>query len=145
LEHEFELILCHGETPSHDLATRARARLASNLYICYEPAETSTVTYAQSPIVSEVTHGQGLVCPGATVDTLDADGTPMPIGREGTIRIRTPGMCSGYVGDPEASKQIFRSGGFCPGDVGYTTSDGLLVVTSRKQSTPDAVRQNDAG
>jgi acyl-CoA synthetase (AMP-forming)/AMP-acid ligase II len=58
----------------------------------------------------------------------------MPVGREGRIRIRSPHVASGYVGDPDSTAQMFRDGAFYSGDLGRITSDGVLVITGREKT-----------
>ena len=48
---------------------------------------------------------------------LRADGTPADPGEPGSIRLRAPGMATGYIGDPTATARHFVDGWFVPGDV----------------------------
>ena len=43
-------------------------------------------------------------------------------------------MATEYVGQPEASAGVFRDGWFYPGDYGYVTQEGLLVVAGRLET-----------
>jgi len=43
-------------------------------------------------------------------------------------------MTTGYVGDPETTKALFRDGYFYSGDIGHLTPDGLLVITGREKT-----------
>jgi acyl-coenzyme A synthetase/AMP-(fatty) acid ligase len=84
--------------------------------------------------INETPGRAGYVVPPASVEAVDERGTPMAADTEGIIRLRTPYMASGYVGQPEASAQFFRDGWFYPGDYGYVTQDGLLVITGRLET-----------
>jgi acyl-CoA synthetase (AMP-forming)/AMP-acid ligase II len=54
--------------------------------------------------------------------------------RDGSLRIRSDHMASGYVGDPEATQAFFRDGYFYSGDIGHVTPEGLLVITGREKT-----------
>ena len=48
----------------------------------------------------------------------------------GAVGYVTPG-----VGNPEETKNAFRDGCFYPGDLGYLTRDGMLVVSGGRHKT----------
>ncbi|MBW3098436.1 AMP-binding protein [Pseudohoeflea coraliihabitans] len=59
---------------------------------------------------------------------------PVPDGAIGEFAVRTklPGIISpGYLGDPEATAQTWRSGWFHSGDSGYLDADGWLFFVDR--------------
>jgi long-chain acyl-CoA synthetase len=76
----------------------------------------------------------GFISPGVAVDIVDSEGRPLPVGQPGSIRIRSSQVARGYVGDPEATAQMFRNGSFYSGDLGYVTADGVLAITGREKS-----------
>ena len=53
-------------------------------------------------------------------------------GESGEILVHTPGMASGYLGDPELTAMRFRDGWFWTGDMGHMSADGALVVEGRR-------------
>ena len=55
----------------------------------------------------------------------------MPPGEIGEIRIRAPGMSTGYLDDERATARHFSDGWFRPGDLGTFTPDGVLIVYGR--------------
>jgi acyl-coenzyme A synthetase/AMP-(fatty) acid ligase len=134
LESTLEIIICQGARLSRELADRVRARMCQNLYTSYGSTETATAVFGPAEITSQIPGAVGYVCPGYSVDIVDSDGTVLPAGKEGSIRIRTPHLASGYVGDTEATAQMFRDGNFYIGDRGYMTNDGMLVLTGREKT-----------
>jgi acyl-CoA synthetase (AMP-forming)/AMP-acid ligase II len=42
-------------------------------------------------------------------------------------------MVDGYFGDPEQTRASFRDGYFHPGDLGYLSQDGMLVISGREK------------
>ena len=135
LECSLEFIICQGARLSRELSDRVRARLCQNLYTSYGSTETATAVYGPAEITSRIPGAVGYVCPGYSIDIVDADDKPLPVRQEGSVRIRSPHTANGYVGDPESSARIFRDGAFYIGDRGYMTVDGLLVITGREKTT----------
>ncbi|NYF09486.1 acyl-coenzyme A synthetase/AMP-(fatty) acid ligase [Leifsonia sp. AK011] len=80
----------------------------------------------------------GHVDQGSIVEVVDDDGSPVPTGTVGAIRHRSPGMAEGYLGNPEASAEVFRDGWFYPGDRGYFREDGGLTLAGRDSEVLNA-------
>lgn len=74
----------------------------------------------------------GVPAPGVEVEIVDAAGAPVPRGEVGEIRMRSDGMSTRYVDDPEATARHFRDGWFHPGDMGSMTEAGVLRFLGRK-------------
>ena len=130
----FDHIICQGAQLSPELSRRARARLCQNLFGSYGATETATIAFGPASLTVTVPGSVGYVQPGVTVESVDQDGTVLPRGRTGTLRVRTRHMVSGYVGDPESTREHFRDGYFYSGDIGHLTLDGLLVIADRERS-----------
>ena len=73
----------------------------------------------------------GVLEAGVEVRIVDERGTPLPPGEIGEIRIRAPGMATGYHDDPVATARHFRDGWFQPGDMASRTREGWLCVHGR--------------
>jgi long-chain acyl-CoA synthetase len=79
-----------------------------------------------------------------TYDTLSnrrigAVGRPPPgqevaIAPDGEILVRGENVSTGYWRNAEATKQIFRNGWYCTGDLGYLDPDGYLHFKGRKKN-----------
>ena len=134
LECSLKYIICLGARLSKELLLRAGARMCQNLYNSYGTTETSTIAFGPAHLVNHQPGAVGFICAGVTVEVVDREGRLLPRGSEGSLRIRSPHMARGYVGDPETTAQMFRGGAFCPGDVGSVNSNGMLVLTGREKS-----------
>lgn len=66
-----------------------------------------------------------------TVEIVDSDGTPVPVGVTGEIRVKNDQNFDGYPSDPEATANAVRDGWFYPGDSGRFLADGQLVHLGR--------------
>jgi acyl-CoA synthetase (AMP-forming)/AMP-acid ligase II/acyl carrier protein len=65
------------------------------------------------------------------VRIVDDAGRELPIGAEGEIVVRGPGVVRGYENDDDATREMFRGGAFHTGDVGKLDDDGYLSITGR--------------
>jgi acyl-CoA synthetase (AMP-forming)/AMP-acid ligase II len=126
-----DFILTSGASLSRSLSERVRARMCTNLYSTYGATETGGVAVAPAHAVAGTPGAVGFVAPGGAVEIVYEDGTALPAGREGSVRIRTPQMVAGYVGRGAESETAFRGGWFYPGDIGCMREDGMLVVLGR--------------
>lgn len=80
----------------------------------------------------------GHVSHGSTIEVVDENDQPVPVGTVGRIRHRSPGMAHEYLGDPEATAKAFRDGWFYPGDLGFFREDGGLTLAGRESEVLNA-------
>ncbi|MFF1376600.1 class I adenylate-forming enzyme family protein [Streptomyces sp. NPDC058308] len=74
---------------------------------------------------------EGLPPEGMEIRITDADGTPLPPGTDGEVRLRGEAVCRGYL-DPAQSADVFDADGFLiTGDLGHLKKSGHLVLTGR--------------
>ena len=109
----------------------ARQRLCANIISRYGATETGFV--AAAPMLALQGHpgAVGFVDPQVEVQAVDADDNPLPPGSAGTLRVRSDGCATAYLGDPAASARVFRNGWVYPGDEGAVSPDGLLTIMGR--------------
>jgi malonyl-CoA/methylmalonyl-CoA synthetase len=69
--------------------------------------------------------------PGVDVRLVGDDGRPVPDGEPGEIQVRGPGVFSEYWDRPEATRDAFRDGWFCTGDVACH-EDGAFRILGRR-------------
>jgi acyl-coenzyme A synthetase/AMP-(fatty) acid ligase len=116
-----------GAAMSEALRERAEARLATVLLDFYGCNEAGFI----SVIRGRGARGIGSVIPGAAVEVVDDADRPLPPRQSGRLRVRSESMPSGYVGDAETTRRMFRDGWFYPGDVGILHDDRHLQVLAR--------------
>jgi acyl-CoA synthetase (AMP-forming)/AMP-acid ligase II len=134
LQCRLEYISYGGGLLPKPLIERVHARLCPHLYQVYGSVEAGVTTCDWASTLMPVPGAVGHGVPDVTVEIADADGQPLPAGREGKVRIRAPGMAHGYLLDEAASAEVFRDGFFHPGDLGYLTDDGMLVLVGREKT-----------
>ncbi len=101
----------------------------ARIFNVYGSTEVGAVGMVQV-IRPELVWKTAIVQPGASAEVIDDQGSPVPDGTEGIVRIRSSGMVSGYMkGSPDNNE--FRDGWFYPGDRGVFR-DGALCLTGRE-------------
>ncbi len=93
-----------------------------------------------SPVVSLCTlteHRAGTVgkpIRNAEIRIVDSVGQDLPVGEDGEILVRGPGVTKGYYKKPEESRRVIDGEGwFHTGDVGRLDDDGFLSITGRSK------------
>jgi fatty-acyl-CoA synthase len=85
----------------------------------------------QTNVNSYVDCGQPM--PGHEVEIRDPQGRRLPERRVGVIHVRGPSVMAGYLGQPEASRDVLSSDGWLnTGDLGYQVG-GSIHVTGRQK------------
>lgn len=76
----------------------------------------------------------GLPIPGNEFKICDFDtGAILPLGEEGEIRFRSPGMLKSYWNKPEATEEALGDGWLKTGDIGVIDEDGYLHYLGRRK------------
>lgn len=109
-----------------------RARISDALHIVYATNEGETLTRAEPLQLSQLPDTVGRPVAPIELQIVDDAGTPLPAGQTGEIRVRGPGIVTSYLDNPEASARSLRDGWFHPGDLGYLSDRGDLLLQGRK-------------
>jgi long-chain acyl-CoA synthetase len=124
-------IICGGSLLPPAIAREARLTLTPDIRLIYGSTESGTAALGHAAGLEDTPGQVGITPAGGIVDIVDDDGTPLPDGETGEIRVRGPRMIYGYLGDPEATAERFRDGWFYSGDLGRRLPDGRLVLEGR--------------
>lgn len=130
----FEAVFSGGSILTRSLSERVRARICSNLTKGYGSTEMGEVASMPSHFAPDISGAVGYLLPGIKVQVVDESDTPLPPSKEGIIRIDSETGVKEYLGDPEETARVFRNGWFYPGDIGYLTSENLLVISGRTKT-----------
>ena len=58
-------------------------------------------------------------------------GARLAVGEIGEVRVRSPQIMDGYLGEPELTAQVLWDGWYCTGDIGYVDERGYLTLLGR--------------
>ncbi len=123
-------VMLGGSRLEIGLISEVRAQLCPNVICTYGSTELGAVAFGPASAMREIDGATGFVIPGEVIEIVDKDGTPLPSGEEGIVRIKSQNIDSYFVPTAEDT-EIFKDGWFYPGDIGKLMEDGLLVITGR--------------
>jgi acyl-CoA synthetase (AMP-forming)/AMP-acid ligase II len=114
---------------------RLRARTGQVIVERYGMTET-LITTAVPAGCRDRAGTVGRALPGVTLEVVDDEGGGLPADGEtlGELRVRTPSMFDGYLGDPGATGAAWRDGWFLTGDMGTIDADGFVRIAGRRSS-----------
>ena len=93
----------------------------------------SAVIISNNPYGARRVGSVGRPVPGCEVSILDDSGAMLPVGQDGEICARSPGMMSGYWHAPDSASTVLAGGWLHTGDIGHLDADGYLYVVDRKK------------
>jgi acyl-CoA synthetase (AMP-forming)/AMP-acid ligase II len=115
---------------SPELMTRAEEAYGAPMLEAYGMTEASHEMAANPLPPLERRPGTVGVPTGAEIRILDGDWEMVPEGVAGEVAIRGPGVTPGYLENPQANAESFRTGWFRTGDLGVM-EDGYLRLIGR--------------
>ncbi|MEO8487008.1 MAG: class I adenylate-forming enzyme family protein [Betaproteobacteria bacterium] len=122
---------CGGSRVPHRLRQEVLANVSAELHVSYGTTELGGVCIAYPHEHADPREPVGQPLAGVEVEIVDTERRPVASGEVGEIRLRAPGMVTGYVGDPEATKRHFVDGWFYPGDLVCRLPGGALCISGR--------------
>lgn len=125
------LALSGGEPLPDSVRLGFQERFGVTLRQGYGLTETSPIVSACSvEAYREGTVGRPIR--NVEVRIIGSDGQNLPVGHDGEILVRGPGVMKGYYKKPEETRKVIdEDGWFQTGDVGRLDEDGYLMITGR--------------
>ncbi len=109
-----------------------KSKINKNLYIVYGTNEGEALAVADPALQVQVLDTVGVATESICIEIVDDQGVKMSPLETGEVRVKGPGVVSAYVDNAEATSKSFKEGWFYPGDLGYLTQEGALVLQGRK-------------
>lgn len=122
-------IVAAGAPIGAGLRHRIRDLFGDILFVRYGTSESGPISDATPADAVRIDGTVGKAIAGVQIDILAADGAPLPAGVPGSIRVRSPGLFSGYLGQ---DAPVAKESGFLTGDLGFLTQDGNLIHLGRE-------------
>lgn len=118
-------------TVSRELREAFRAKVCPNLYVNYGTNEAPALSIAPPALLARIPDTVGVPSGSVELQIVDGQGRALAPGETGEIRVRGAGVVGAYFSNPDATAKSFRDGWFHPGDLGFLTGDGALVLQGR--------------
>jgi long-chain acyl-CoA synthetase len=104
----------------------------TTVYEGYGCTESASII-SSTPLGKRKLGSVGVPVPGCEVTIRDDDDRDVPVGTDGEICVRSPGIMSGYWNAPDATATTVVGGWLHTGDIGHLDTDGYLYVVDRKK------------
>jgi long-chain acyl-CoA synthetase len=121
-----------GGAASVRLIRNIQGYLCGNVIDAYSSTEAGNTAAHLSHTAMHIPGAAGYSLPDVEFQVVGPNDEPLPLGQEGTIRVKTPYMVNGYYNNPDLTEKFFKQGWFYPGDRGRIQEDGLLVLSGRE-------------
>jgi acyl-coenzyme A synthetase/AMP-(fatty) acid ligase len=125
--YSLQTIIMSGATIGRQGVDRIRATLCRTVINAYSSTEAGLAALAPFDLIEGIAGAVGFVAPWAEVEIVDNAGNPVPNGRDGIIRYRTPRFLRNVSLQNGAATDQW----FYPGDIGHLTNDGILCLAGR--------------
>jgi acyl-coenzyme A synthetase/AMP-(fatty) acid ligase len=123
-----------GGAVSEHLADEIRELICDELVFGYGSTELSQMATGRAADLKGTPGGVGWLMDWVEGGAVDEDGKPLKPGTVGELRLKVPEdmAIKRYIAGAEPGQEAaLRDGWFHPGDMGYITEDGLVVLTGR--------------
>ena len=106
----------------------------AKFYVMYGQTEATARISCMEPERWEEKLGSvGRPLDNLMVEIVNEQGTALPPGRAGELRVKGPSICSGYWNDLEATQRVFCDGWLRTGDLARLDEEGYLWIEGRKE------------
>lgn len=129
-------VYCAGGRVAPDLARKFYEEFSIPVYSWFGASEVGSIAVNRDPL--GLPRNLGTVLSGAEARVVDSNWLPTPVGTEGNLVLRTPGMATSYLGDSGATSLHFRDGWFLSGDRAMQCDDGSIDLLGRDSDLANA-------
>ncbi len=128
-----EAFLCGGAQVPPALLERCREELPKTFVtVLWGMTEGGVTTCVPGDDFDRIRETAGTGLPGLELVILDPDGQRRPVGEEGELAMRGPGVFVGYLDRPDLNEELFTEQGFFrTGDQAVLDGDGYVRITGR--------------
>jgi len=122
-----------GGASHPDLVKEVTEKLKMKFFNGYGGTEgMTTITRPRDPLEVICSTVGRPTCPFDTYKVIDSKGKALPLGSEGELVLKGPGVFTGYYNNPEENKKVFtRDGFFRTGDLARINERGYIILTGR--------------
>lgn len=127
----------YGGSPiAHEVLVRAIETMGCAFIQLYGGTETGGPVTLLRPDehqldCPDILRSCGKPFPLVEIRIADPEGNALASGEVGEVLVKTPGMMTGYYGQPDLTRQAFHDGWYRTGDGGYKDEQGYLYIVDR--------------
>lgn len=126
-----EVMAISGASAPPALREGMMSRICPQIEINYGSTEAGSMATATTQTLATHPDSAGRIHYWMEADAVDEQDRPLPCGEVGRLRFKSPTVCEGYMGDPEATAKSFRGGWSYTGDLGSIDKGGYLTLGGR--------------
>ena len=125
--------LCGGAQVPPSLMEATQAQFPNTFVtVLWGMTEGGLVTCVRESPREKLMSTAGIGLPGLELRCLDAEGGTLPVGEEGELAMRGPGVFIGYFGQQDLYDSLITDDGFfCTGDLARIDAEGYVRITGR--------------
>jgi|tagenome__1003787_1003787.scaffolds.fasta_scaffold20963126_3 acyl-coenzyme A synthetase/AMP-(fatty) acid ligase len=124
---------CGGEPLAPSDKKRAYRLLSRGFTEFYSCTMTGQISQLRGQDILDAPDSVGRILPGVLLEIVDENDRPLPAGSAGRIRMRGPGMATGFYGDVQRSSGDRSFNGWLyTGDLGQADTAGFLRLAGRE-------------
>jgi acyl-coenzyme A synthetase/AMP-(fatty) acid ligase len=120
-----------GGFTSGSLVRRVQTALCGTVITEYGATETGILAFGNYDTTANVPNSVGFLVPGLQLEIVDDADIPVPLGERGRIRFRSSYLAKVQDANTPDVNEDHEARWWYPGDIGYTTADGILCVEGR--------------
>jgi acyl-CoA synthetase (AMP-forming)/AMP-acid ligase II len=107
----------------------------AKFFVMYGQTEaTARLAYLPPDQFAAKPDSVGVPIPGVEFRIVDDQGRDVGVGGTGELIARGENVCGGYLGAPDATREILRNGWLWTGDLARRDEDGFFFIVGRKRT-----------
>lgn len=124
-------LLSAGAVAPAAISQRVEQVLSIPLLDAYGSTEAATAIVLNAVRGGHIPGSCGVPAPGWAVRVVDFEGRDVPVGEEGELIARGPGLMLGYHQRPEETARVVHDGWYWSGDLAYQDQNGYVTISGR--------------
>ena len=105
----------------------------AQLFVMYGQTEaTARLAYLPPEEIARRPNSIGRAIPGVTLEVVDDNGIPVPVGKRGELRAAGPNIMVGYWRDLSETRKVLRDNWLYTGDIATVDQHGWITIVGRR-------------
>lgn len=131
--HTLRQIICTGSALPDHLKKAVIDHFDLEVFNYYGLTETTGICLSETPDSTSTDQSTLGIPRDAILQVVDEQGSPVPAGQEGELRIFSANVMTGYYQNEALTQKVIRNGWFYTGDLARIHPDGTIDLLGRKR------------